>query len=84
MADLRHTRTTLPEGVTRVRNAVTGEVIGRRELDCTPAIVAAMRNRCRPGERVQYGWQAGEYVITRGIGGEVVELVAIKPKGDEA
>ena len=50
------------------------------DLDCAPALVAAMRNRCRPGERVQYGWQNGEYVIARISSGEVVERVAIKPK----
>lgn len=34
-------------------------------------------------ERVQYGWYDGEFVIAQGIAGEVVELVAIKPKEEE-
>lgn len=45
-----------------------------------PAVVAGMRRRAAPGERVQYGWMDGEFIITRGIAGEVVEMVTIKPK----
>lgn len=48
-----------------------------------PAVVAGMRRRASPGERVQHGWHDGEFIITRGIAGEVVEMVAIKPKGEE-
>lgn len=48
-----------------------------------PAVVAGMRRRARPGDRVQYGWHDGEYIVTRYRGGEVVELVAVKAGEEE-
>lgn len=49
-----------------------------------PAVVAGMRRRARPGERVQHGWHDGEYIVTRCRGGEVVELVAVKAGEEES
>lgn len=48
-----------------------------------PAVVAGMRRRARPGERVQYGWHDGEYIVTRCRSGEVVELAAVKAGEEE-
>lgn len=48
-----------------------------------PAVVAGMRRRARPGDRVQYGWHDGEFIVTRCRSGEVVERVAVKAEGEE-